>query len=132
MIAVFVDDILVFSKHSETVIEPLKHKFKYELKGVGEPEYYNGTDIARNPTSGCWEFSARTYIKNICEKIETFLGLNLNNYGSPMEVRDHSETDDSELLPPEQISIYQMLIGCAQWAVTIGRFDVQYATITLA
>src|SRR5512133_1542670 len=25
-----------------------------------------------------------------------------------------------------------MLIGCAQWAVTIGRFDIQYATITLA
>ena len=25
-----------------------------------------------------------------------------------------------------------MLIGCAQWAVTIGRFDIQYATNTLA
>jgi hypothetical protein len=25
-----------------------------------------------------------------------------------------------------------MLIGCAQWAVPIGRFDIQYATNTLA
>lgn len=25
-----------------------------------------------------------------------------------------------------------MLVGCAQWAVTLGRFDVQYATNTMA
>jgi hypothetical protein len=25
-----------------------------------------------------------------------------------------------------------MLIGCAQWAVTLGRFDIQFATNTLA
>ena len=49
-----------------------------------------------------------------------------------MEVGDHSEMDESDLLPPDQIPIYQMLIGCAQWAITIGRFDIQYATITLA
>jgi hypothetical protein len=31
----------------------------------------------------------------------------------------------------EEISIYQMLIGCAQWAVTIGRYDIQCTTNTL-
>jgi hypothetical protein len=132
MIAVFVDDILVFSKRPQDIIEPLKNRFKYELKGVGEPEYYNGANICKNPVTGCWEFSGKTYIKNVCEKIEKLLGVNLKNYGSPMEVGDHSEMDETDLLPPEQIPIYQMLIGCAQWAVTIGRFDIQYATITLA
>ena len=131
MIAVFVDDILVFSKHPENIIEPLKKQFKYELKGVGEPEYYNGADIGKN-AQGMWEFSAKTYIKNVCDKIEKLLEITLKNYGSPMDVGDHSETDESDLLPPDQIPIYQMLIGCAQWAVTIGRFDIQYATITLA
>jgi hypothetical protein len=28
--------------------------------------------------------------------------------------------------------MYQMMIGCAQWAVTLGRFDIQYATNSLA
>lgn len=63
MIAIFVDDILVFSKHPEEIIEPLKNKFKYELKGVGVPEYYNGADIQLCQETKCWEFSAKTYLK---------------------------------------------------------------------
>ena len=35
-------------------------------------------------------------------------------------------------LPSGEITIYQMLIGCAQWAVTLGRYDIQCATNTLA
>jgi hypothetical protein len=76
--------------------------------------------------------SANTYIKNITERIEKLLQCTLKNYGSPMESGDHPEVDESDLLPPSDIPIYQMLIGCAQWAVTIGRFDIQYATNTLA
>ena len=49
-----------------------------------------------------------------------------------METGDHPEVDDSDLLPPDDIAIYQMLIGSAQWAVTLGRVDIQYATNTLA
>ena len=44
----------------------------------------------------------------------------------------HPEIDESDLLNPQNIKIYQMLIGCAQWAVTLGRFDIQYATNTMA
>ena len=35
-------------------------------------------------------------------------------------------------LEQEQISQYQILIGSAQYAVTLGQYDVQYATNTLA
>ena len=79
-----------------------------------------------------WEISAKTYLKNVTDKIKKLLDTKLQNYGSPMDVGDHPEMDESDLLPPDQVSIYQMLIGCAQWAVTIGRFDVQYATNTMA
>ena len=130
-VCVYVDDLLVASKEPQNIIEPLKEKYGYELKGVGEPEYYNGGDISRTP-EGKWEFSAKTYVKNVCEKIEKLLDISLKNYGSPMETGDHPEVDETDLLDPEQVSIYQMLIGCAQWAVTIGRFDIQYATITMA
>ena len=43
----------------------------------------------------------------------------------------HPELDDSPLLDAKGVKIYQMLIGCAQWAVTLGRYDIQYATNTL-
>ena len=105
-VAVFVDDILVFSKKPETVIEPLKEKFKYELKGVGEPEYYNGADITRSPISNCWEFSAKISNKNITDKIEKLFGIHLKNYGAPMEVGNHSELNESNFVSPDQISQY--------------------------
>ena len=56
----------------------------------------------------------------------------LKNYGSPMETGDHPEINETDLLAPQEISQYQMLVGCAQWTVTLGRYDVQYATNTLA
>jgi len=40
--------------------------------------------------------------------------------------------DESDFLYGKDIAIYQMLIGSAQWAVRLGRFDIQYATNTLA
>ena len=49
-----------------------------------------------------------------------------------MVTKYHPEFDESELLPYDTIKIYQMMIGCAQWAVTLGRYDIQYATNTLA
>ena len=45
-VTVMVDDILVFSKEPESIIEPIKDVYGYELKGVGSHGYYSGADIA--------------------------------------------------------------------------------------
>ena len=131
-IAVFLDDLLIFSKEPEKIAETLKERTGYDLKNESTPEYYNGADLQINSDSGYWEMSAKTYIKNTCEKIEKIFGITLKNYGSPMEDNDHPEIDESDLMTLEDVSKYQMLVGCAQWAVTIGRFDIQYATNTMA
>ena len=131
-IAVIVDDLLIFSRNPETIIQPLREIYGYELKSVGVPEYYNGADIEYDKKANCWTMSAKTYIKNVTSKIETLLNVNLKSYGSPMLCGDHPEMDESDFLYGKDIAVYQMLIGCAQWAVTLGRFDVQYATNTLA
>jgi hypothetical protein len=80
----------------------------------------------------CWTMSARTYIKGVCERLEKLFGHDFRHYGSPMEGGDHPELDDSDYLDDDMTNIYQMMIGCAQWAVTIGRFDIQFATMSLA
>ncbi len=131
-IAVIVDDLLVFSREPESIIEPLKEVYKYELKGVGQPEYYDGADVRLNPETGYYEMSATTYVKNVCEKLEKLYDMQLKSYGSPMDKDDHPELDESEFLPDDLINRYQMLVGCAQWAVTLGRWDIQYATNTMA
>ena len=42
-IAVYVDDLLVFSKDAMSIIETIRNE--YDLKGVGSPEYYLGGDV---------------------------------------------------------------------------------------
>jgi hypothetical protein len=51
---------------------------------------------------------------------------------SPLEKNDHPELDTSPLLDDEGISKYQSLIGVLQWAITLGRFDVGTAVMTMS
>ena len=131
-IAVIVDDLLVFSKEPHLIIESLKEVSGYELKGVGVPEYYSGADVRYNSNEKSWEWMSRTYISNVCSKIEKCFDTQLRNYGSPLDPNDHPELDETDPLMGDMVQKYQMLVGSAQWAVTLGRFDVQYATNTLA
>jgi hypothetical protein len=51
---------------------------------------------------------------------------------SPLEKGDHPELDTSELCTTEQIMQYQSMIGALQWIVTIGRFDINTAVMTMS
>ena len=49
-----------------------------------------------------------------------------------MERNDHPELDDSELLDEDGMKKYQSLIGTLQWCITLGRFDIATAVMTLS
>ena len=51
---------------------------------------------------------------------------------SPLEKNDHPELDTSELLDEDGIQKYQSLIGMLQWAISLGRFDVATAVMTMS
>lgn len=76
--------------------------------------------------------SARTYAKNVVEKFETLLGTTFRSYNSPMDKDYHPEADESDLLGPRDASVYRGLIGSANWMITLGRFDIAYATNSMA
>ncbi|MEM7375804.1 MAG: Ty1/Copia family ribonuclease HI, partial [Bacteroidota bacterium] len=108
------------------------------LKGVGEPEYYLGGNIEK-PINEHWErlgittaISASTYIKNSVERFEKLFGRTLGKAQMPMSEGDHPELDDSPLCTPDQASRYRSLIGSANWVITLGRFDIAYATQSLS
>ena len=44
----------------------------------------------------------------------------------------HAEMDETEMCTPLEASKYRSLIGSANWVVVLGRFDIAYATSTLA
>jgi hypothetical protein len=53
-------------------------------------------------------------------------------YISPLEKGDHPELDLSPFLDEEGIQQYQSMIGSIQWAVSLGRFDVTTAVMTMS
>ena len=51
---------------------------------------------------------------------------------SPLEKGDHPEVDDSDFLDEADTQVYQSLIGALQWAISIGRFDICTAVMTMS
>jgi hypothetical protein len=58
-------------------------------------------------------------------------GSKPKEYTSPLEKGDRPEIDVTYELDGEGIKKYQTMIGCLQWAVSLGRFDIQTATMTM-
>ena len=134
-IATYVDDLMIASQDPMKIIEKLKET--YPLKGVGTPEYYLGGDInyVKNKstmTGSIIVTSAKTYIKKVCEKIELLMDWQLRTYGSPMDPVYHPELDETQFLNDDLHARYRMMVGCLNWLVTLGRWDIHYATQTMA
>jgi len=148
-VATYVDDILAFSCEPMNIINEVSKEF--DLKGVGKPEYYLGgnyhttkdieglqevnNDSPDTHLSSKWlkegiktAFSARTYVQQSISKLEEMMGVKeFSTYNSPMHEAAHPEIDDSPLLDAENHSKFRSLVGCANWLVTLGRFDIAYA-----
>ena len=50
----------------------------------------------------------------------------------PVLKGDHTELDDSELIPEEDMAKYMNMISTAHWLITLGRFDITIAMSTLS
>ena len=50
----------------------------------------------------------------------------------PLDQNDHPELDDSEFLDEEGIQQYQSLIGMLQWTISLGRYDIACAVMTMS
>jgi hypothetical protein len=60
------------------------------------------------------------------------LGSAPREYTSPLEKGDQPEIDQSDELDIKGIKRYQTMIGCLQWAVSVGRIDIQTAVMTMS
>ena len=133
-LAIYVDDLFVVSTNPKEIISTIRKEF--HLKGEGAPEYYLGSNIdvikADYTASGeSFTISAKTFIEGFAKKIEGLLG-SFKHFTNPMCPKYRPELDDSPLLVGDEISMYRMIIGSLQWAVTLCRFDIAFATNTLA
>jgi Reverse transcriptase (RNA-dependent DNA polymerase) len=122
------DDFMIASKKPELVMQGLKEI--YAIKSEGPPDYYLGNDYKKDKKDR-WCFGCKKYITESVTRIEKMFGT-LAKTTIPMSVNDHPETDDTTLLSDDEHRKYQMLIGMLNWVVTIGRFDVAHATMSLS
>ena len=119
-----------------TIIEELRKQ--YTLKGVGEPQYYLGGDViihidehwAKQGVS--MALSAETYVRNSVEKLERLMERQFGTSSTPMAELDHPDLDDSPLCLDKEATLYCLMVGSANWVVTLGRFDIAFALQSLA
>src|SRR5688572_30194207 len=118
-IARYVDDVIVFSRNPMAVIIELEKI--YVMKDIGKPRYYLGGDVVElGPewtNQGIIEcFSAETYIQNTIPKLAKSCGIEeFRKHSTPFADEYHPELDETDLLPPQKISVYKSLLGSVNW-----------------
>jgi hypothetical protein len=130
-ICVWADDLLCAMKQpSEFMVRLQSDPYNYKLKGMEEPRYHLGGDFWRDP-DGTLAFGAKTYIKRMVDNYEMMFGEKPKPVVSPLEKNDHPELDNSAFCSPEDTAKYQSLIGALQWTISLCRFDIAVAVMTL-
>jgi hypothetical protein len=130
-LAVYVDDLLIAAKDPRAITKCLEEKHLFKLKGTGPLEYHLGCNYFKDDT-GTLCFGPRKYVEKMMDQYERMFGTKPREYISPLEKADHPEIDTSEELDQSGIKTYQSMIGSLQWAISLGRFDIQTATMTMS
>jgi hypothetical protein len=130
-IAVYVDDLAIAAIDPGEIITTLKEQHKLNFKGVGPISFHLGCDFQRDE-DGTLSFGPKKYIDKMLSNYEAMFGHKPKEYSTPLEKNDHPELDTSDLLTGDDISKYQSMIGASQWAISLGRFDIQTAVMTMS
>eukprot|EP00957_Ditylum_brightwellii_P071690 5450085-Ditylum_brightwellii.AAC.1 len=96
------------SKDPKAILDLLqKPKGPYKFKGVGSPKYCLGGDVKITYSGDSFaelSLSAKTYVKQNCDKIEMLIGWKLKGYMNPMNPNYHAKINDSDFLTGDDIS----------------------------
>jgi hypothetical protein len=129
-VCVYVDDLAVMMKDPDKFFADLKKISGFGLKGEGDIKYHIGGDFFRDP-DGTLVYSAKTYVDRMLANYQRLFGQMPKEYITPLDPNDHPELDLSPELDEEGKAIYMSLIGCIQWAVSLCRYDIGCAVMTM-
>ena len=131
-VAVYVDDLMIASHDPKAIVDSLRGVHKLKLKGVGPITYHLGNDYFRDE-DGTLCVGPKAYIEKMVAEYQRLFGEKpCRKYSSPLDKGDHPELDDSPILDDEGIRKYQSLVGTLQWTITLGRFDIGTAVMTMS
>mgnify|MGYP006357956311 FL=1 len=130
-VAVYVDDLAIASRDPQAIVDLLEKRHNFKLKGTGNISYHLGMDFFRDEDKTLC-MAPKKYIDKMLQNYERTFKSKPQFVTSPIEKGDNPELDTSELLDDDQTQNYQSLIGALQWAVSIGRFDIQTAVMSMS
>ena len=131
-IAVYVDDLCIISRDPAGFVNLLKTKYKFKIKGDGPLTFHLGCDYVRD-SDGTLFAQPKKYLEKMLLSYKLMFGQEpVCSYTAPLEPNDHPELDETDLLGEDDRAKYLSMIGQLHWLVTLGRFDVMSATVTMA
>jgi len=132
-IGTYVDDLCLVMKNPQEFLDALKKKpYSFKLKGSGPLTFHLGCGFSRD-SSGTLCMDPGKYIDKMELAYEQlFHHKPSQKVTSPLEKGDHPELDTSSFLDEEDTMVYQSLIGAMQWSISIGRFDIATAVMSLS
>jgi hypothetical protein len=130
-IGTYVDDLCIVSKDAKAITDHLTQHCKFKLKGTGPISFHLGCNFERDE-NGVLLMRPTKFIERMVESYRQMFGEKPKSYQSPLEPGDHPEIDTSEFCDDKQTSQYQSLIGSLQWAISLCRFDISSAVMTLS
>jgi hypothetical protein len=130
-ITVYVDELAITMKKPKEFADVLENKHKLKLKGTRPIAFNLGMDFTRDDDAMLC-ISPTKYIEKLIKNYEKSFRIKPKEFASLLEKGDHPELDTSELCTTEQVAQYQSMIGSLQWIVTIVRFNIHTAVITMS
>ena len=125
-----VDDFLLTSNNSEKFLEELRKD--YVVTGEEFPSIHLGMNIQQNE-NGTITLSCHDYICEVIDRVKKLVDIqSLKTFDSTTKDNWEPELDETPLLEPDGIKLYQCLIGIGIWLICIGRFDIHYAVNQLS
>ncbi|GKY94554.1 hypothetical protein MPSEU_000421100 [Mayamaea pseudoterrestris] len=129
-VCVYVDDLAIAMKNPKELTDLLIENYNYKLKGVGPLAYHLGADVWRDD-DGVLCFGAKKYVTRLLANYKEMFGEEPRPQTSPLRDGDHPELDETKELDDDGIAKYQSIIGALQWAVSLCRFDIHCAVMTM-
>ncbi|KAE8212144.1 hypothetical protein CF319_g9280 [Tilletia indica] len=129
VLAVYVDDVLIFSKDLPA-IESLKSGLakRFKMSDQGEVGHFLGMQIERNPDGKGFTISQSTYIRSMLDRFEV---SDIKGSRTPLDSKQRLVPYDG-IASEEEKKRYQAEIGCLNWIGLGTRSDLVFGIGLLA
>ena len=127
----YVDDILAISMDAKGVLETLKSEnIKFKNDKIEVPEMYLGAKLQLKELNGykMWAVGSVDYLNAAIKTVEGTIKKRRwrlpTRATTPMTKSYYPELDATPELLPDDVTLYQEIIGMMRWATEIGRVDI--------